>query len=186
MRFEQMRLAVVIAALFGSWGVSAYAADCRVGSLRGTKSPNGPPDDNIQCKVLGRIFCSLEDYRISDIPQEPAVERTADWLSHLGQTGSHLSGDYRPAVRTAAAYVYSHDKMPPWTAYNYAVYTCGVNMRITDPAARQKIADPWENAAQECRKQFPGEGDGAGNEKLKRCLERAMNSLVKDTQIVKK
>src|ERR1043166_5024431 len=116
---------------------SAYSADSRGGDLyglHGSTSPNGTPDENIQCQVLGRIFCALSDYRNQGIESEVAVDRTADWLKHLGQTGSHLTGsDYRPSVRTAAAYIYAHDKTPPWTAYNYAVWTCGVNQRISGP-----------------------------------------------------
>jgi hypothetical protein len=165
----------------------AQAADCMRGSLHGSTGTSGPPDENIQCKVMGRIFCALSDYREDDIPADPAVARIAEWLSHLGQTGSHIGGNYRPAVKAAAGYVYSHDQMLPWTAYNYAVWTCGVDQRVVDPEAKKNIAKPWEQAAQQCLKQFPGQGDGSANEKLKRCLNTAMESLVKQSQqLVKK
>jgi hypothetical protein len=183
MRVKHPLLAVVV---LTTLSLSANAADCRRGTLTGSKSPSAPPEENIQCRVMGRIFCSVSDYRNSDVDREPAVARTAEWLSHLGQTGSHISGNYKPAVDVAATYIYAHDKMPPWTAYQYAVFTCGVNQRIEDAAVREKIAEPWEAVAQECLKQFPGEGDGSGNEKLKRCLRGAMDTVVKGTKVAKK
>jgi len=129
--------------------------------------------------MMGRIFCSLEQSRNTDLPIEFAVNNTADWLSHYSMTGSNRTGgDYKPAARAAAAYIYAHEKMPDWTAYNYAVWTCGLNQRITDRSAQTKVGPLWEQAAQACEMQFPGEGDGYGNDKLKQCLQSAMEKLV--------
>jgi hypothetical protein len=151
---------------------------CDSGLIKGSRSPDASPEDNVQCKVLGRIFCIVETHRSNDQPEEIAVSRTSDWLNRVGQTGSHMSGKFKPAIATAAAYVYSRPRVPPWSQYYYAVYTCGLEQRVTEPAARHRIAPIWERAAAECQQKYPGEGDGYGNEPLRRCLRESMNATV--------
>src|SRR5204863_399356 len=132
------------------------------------------PDENTQCKLLGRIFCMVEEQRSAGVPPDGAIANTQNALRDFGKTGSHVVANYKPFVEQAAAYVYANDKVLPWTQYYYATYTCGVHLRAGDIQLSRALAPSWEQTAQGCIKQYPGEGDGYPNEPLRDCLEKAM------------
>jgi hypothetical protein len=151
---------------------------CDGGAIKGSASRSADPEENVECKVLGKIFCMVEQHRSQGEPADVAISFTADWLRRVGQTGSHLKGNFKPVVSTAAAYIYAQPKTSPWDRYYYAVYTCGLEQRLTDPAGRQRVAQQWDSAAAECQQKFPGAGDGYGNEGLRKCLRQAMQVAV--------
>ena len=161
---------------------SGHMHRCDSEPVRGPTSMTSSPEENAQCKLLGRVFCMVQEFRGDNISADAAVTQVAESLSHIGQTGSHVSTNYRPLVAPAAEYVYSHDKILPWTRYYYAVYTCGLNERVTDAAARKSMALSWEQAAHECEQQHPGAGDGYPNDPLRDCLQGAMDTAVAEVK----
>ncbi len=123
-----------------SWG----SALCPEGSVRGSLSSNATPDEMIQCKLIGRVFCLVEEKRDAGIAKDAAINGVAETMSRLGETGTHLVSNYRPTVSMAADYVYSHGKMLPWTRYYYAAYSCGFNQRLAGAPAPEKLSAAWE------------------------------------------
>jgi hypothetical protein len=150
---------------------------CDAESLYGPMSSTSSPDRNVQCKLVGRVFCMVQQRRSENMKREVAINEVAYSMSHLGETGSHVATDYRSVVTMAADYVYSHDKMLPWSRYYYAAYSCGFNQRVTEPATHAKLSPLWEKRADECQRAHPGAGNGYTNDPLRNCLGQAMDSL---------
>jgi len=157
---------------------AAAGADCPTDNLTGSIDPLAAPDDNFECRFIGRIYCFVEQYRNDGLAAPEAVTHTAQMLSGLGKIGSHMKSDFTPLAKVAADSLYRRDQMPQWTAYYEAAYTCGVDKRIPDPAMRAKLAPAWEKAAQACEKQHPGTGTGYPNDPLRNCFEESMDHLV--------
>lgn len=167
-------LALLSAVCFCTPG--AAAPRCSEGKITGSDAPQAAPEDNVKCILLGRIYCRIEEYRGRDVAPNRAVQLTLDWLRRPDLTGAALDGDFAATVDSVAASLYRRDRIAPWTAYYYAVYSCGLDGRI---AARgdADLGRRWEAAAQDCLKRFPGEGDGAGNEALRTCLSNALDAI---------
>jgi hypothetical protein len=162
------------------------AADCEVGRVRGSlNSGASHPEESVECQMIGRVFCMVEESRINGQPQNYAVKRGTEWLARMEKTGSHHVTDHSRTVEPIAEYVYTHDKMLPWTAYNHAIYSCGFSKQV--PQAQAKAFTPrWDAAAADCVKQHPGAGDGTSNQALKDCLDGALRSLVTEAKGAKK
>ena len=159
----------------GSQGV----VRCDNGNLSGPISSKASPDEAFQCKLIGRVFCLVEEKREQNVPEKIAINDVTEAMSHLGETGSHVPTNFRPEVTLAASYVYTHDKMLPWTRYYYAAYSCGFNQRVADAATRSKLSPIWEKSASECQRAHPGEGTGYPNDSLRDCLQNAMDAITK-------
>ena len=158
---------------------------CNDGAFHASTADSADPEYNVECQILARAFCMVEEDRISGQPASYAISRASEWLSGLGRTGSHVKTNHRKQVVPIADYVYAHDKMPPWTMYNYAVYTCGLNKRVASEKAKES-AVRWEAEAAACIKESPGEGDGRSNQKLKDCLLAAMEAIARETKATSK
>ncbi|HZP11488.1 MAG TPA: hypothetical protein VFB36_03585, partial [Nevskiaceae bacterium] len=97
--------------------------DCPTSILTGSIDPLAAPDDNFECRFIGRIYCFVAQYRNAGLAAPDAVAHTAQALSDLGKTGSHMKSDFTPLAKVAADSLYRRDKVPQWTAYYEAAYT---------------------------------------------------------------
>lgn len=174
------KLGVSVAALMLASSVAhaSAGADCPTGNLNGSLDPQAAPDDNFECRFIGRIYCYVEQYRNAGLAEPDAVAHTAQTMNSLGKTGSHMKSDFTPLAKVAADSLYRRDKLPQWTAYYEAAFSCGVDKRIVDPGVRAKIGPTWEKAVRDCDKQHPGAGTGYPNDPLRNCLEKSMDQLV--------
>ena len=158
----------------------ALATECPSGNLTGSLSSAAQPDENLKCRMLGRIFCLVAEQREAGVDANDAAIRTADVMNNLGTTGSHIKHDYKATATMAAEYLYARERVLPWTAYYNAAYTCGVDERVGDTATRAKLGPAWDQAEAACDKQFPGAGAHGGypNDPLRDCLDQAMSKLI--------
>jgi hypothetical protein len=154
---------------------------CAQSYPRGSLSDSATPDQNLQCQSIGLAFCIIEESRLDNLPKDVAVGRAADWYARLGGTGSHKGKRNAAQLAPIGDFVYGHEKMPPWSAYWYSVYSCGFDKRV--PPEQAKAASPkWDAAALGCVHDHPGNGDGSANDALRICLESAMNKIVGDAK----
>ena len=174
--------AAVVAAIAAFWTITAIAdAGCSVGDIGGIPGSTAAPEEAQSCRLLGRIFCRMSEFRNANARPENAIHQTVDWLQRMSQTGSHLNRiNYKPMVEGVAQYVYTQEPTPPWTSYYYGVYTCGANSHVKGDDDQARTLNKWELTAKRCEKQFPGQGDGYTNDPLRECLKKAVQLLTPD------
>lgn len=124
-----------------------------------------------ECKAFAEVFYRVAALRDNGAGKLLAVDEGVTFLTRLGQTGSHMKPNYRPAVTRFVDYVWARRGLEPRILFVHGLYHCALSRTTATDAALNEGLARLDALTTSCKARHRGRGQ---LKPLGQCIEDGM------------